>query len=155
MIFVGGFCMAFVVLIILIILGLNIRYHGKKIADLKQQSIFKKVFAAALIVYGKCLYIPHIDIIIRVFKASTRMTLANMIITNVINVVHLIFYLIVVVYYTRLFKLNMPSEYCSWAGPNNQIMYLGLLAKVINPIILAIDKSGNYIDYEIIISLAI
>ena len=49
----------------------------------------------------------------------------------------------------------MLSDKIQWSGSNSKGIYLGFLAKVLNPVILALDTKGTYIYFEIIISFII
>ena len=104
-------------------------------------------------IFGKILYIPLIDFIVREFSCAPALATTYRITANVLNGISLVLYIAIMIYIERLFKLNMPSEYALWSGPNNQVMYFGFIAKVVNPIIIGMNLDDKYIFFEVIISL--
>lgn len=46
----------------------------------------------------------------------------------------------------------MMSEDVPWSGSNSKAIYFGMMARALNPVILAIDTQGTYIYAEVIVS---
>ena len=122
------------------------------IKDLGNSSLYHKIVGCLLVIFSKALYMPMLEFTLRGYKAFQQYELGLNIGLAVLNTVSLLFYITMMFYCKRIFKLCMLSEEVPWSGSNSKAIYFGFLAKVLNPIILAVDTSGSYIYAEIIVS---
>ena len=92
---------------------------------------------------------------LRAFKAYTRYDLGISIGLSVLNVFSILFYFMIIFYTRRIYKLCMLSDQVPWSNSNSKAIYFGFIAKVLNPVILALDTSGTYIYAEVICSFIV
>lgn len=134
-----------------------IKLANKDFKALSVNNYLIKFLGFFLITFNSFLFIPMIDLIIRAFFIFQKEPIGLRIAFQILNVLSLLFYLFLIFYCNRLFKLYMPTvNEAIWSSPNsNFVIYLGITSKIINPIILSSDKEGTYILALLIASFII
>lgn len=108
-----------------------------------------------LIVFKQLLYLPMIEFTLRAFTTFGDLDIGARVALTITNTIAVILFIVLVFYTNRLMKLSMFSTTIPLSGSNSKVIYFGLLAKLINPIIMSFNHSGSVIYIETIISLII
>lgn len=119
---------------------------------MKDQRNFPKILGAALIIFNKVLYLPMIEFTFRGFLLFSKLSLGTYIAMIIINSLSVAAFLILMFYVKRIFKLCMYVPHIPWGGSDSKAVYFGFIAKMIHPILIAIDSQGSMIQITILIS---
>lgn len=108
-----------------------------------------------LIVFSKVFGLVCIEFTFRGYYQFANAALGTSLSLIIVNTLSILAYLVLMFYTRRLLKLCMNAPEVPFSGSNSQPVYFGFVAKLINPIIIALDISGSAVSITAIVSFII